>query len=80
MRRITALALLVVFASSGTSAREHSGTYYTDGEGRRVDRPMQAKDAQAGASAHCADGTYSFSENSRGSCSPHHSGVSAWLR
>lgn len=32
----------------------------------------------AGASARCADGTYSYSQNRRGTCS-HHGGVSEWL-
>jgi hypothetical protein len=32
----------------------------------------------AGASALCADGTYSFSMNHRGTCS-HHGGVTQWL-
>ncbi len=31
----------------------------------------------AGATAHCADGTYSFSLNHRGTCS-HHGGVVQW--
>jgi len=32
----------------------------------------------AGASAKCRDGTYSFSEHHRGTCS-HHGGVASWL-
>lgn len=32
----------------------------------------------AGATAKCSDGTYSFSQNSRGTCS-HHKGVIQWL-
>jgi hypothetical protein len=32
----------------------------------------------AGASAKCRDGTYSFSQHRRGTCS-HHGGVGSWL-
>jgi Protein of unknown function (DUF3761) len=34
--------------------------------------------APSGASAHCRDGSYSFSRNHRGTCS-HHGGVVRWL-
>jgi uncharacterized protein with FMN-binding domain len=33
----------------------------------------------AGATAKCRDGTYSFSQHRRGTCS-HHGGVEEWLR
>lgn len=33
----------------------------------------------SGASAQCRDGTYSFSQHHRGTCS-HHGGVSRWLK
>ena len=33
--------------------------------------------APAGASAHCTDGSWSFSEHARGTCS-HHGGVATW--
>jgi hypothetical protein len=32
----------------------------------------------AGATAQCRDGSYSFSEHHRGTCS-HHGGVASWL-
>ncbi|WP_371425116.1 DUF3761 domain-containing protein [Tardiphaga sp.] len=52
--------------------------YYTARSGHRVHRPMQASRAPAGASAQCADRSWSFSESRRGTCS-HHGGVSRWL-
>lgn len=52
--------------------------YYTAHSGHRVHRPMQANRPPAGASAQCADRSWSFSESRRGTCS-HHGGVSRWL-
>src|SRR5438874_10353652 len=52
--------------------------YYTNRSGHRVHRPMQSATVPAGATAQCADGSYSFSEHRRGTCS-HHGGVSRWL-
>jgi len=51
---------------------------YVNSEGDTVCSPETAPSAPAGATAQCADGTYSFSENHRGTCS-HHGGVSSWL-
>src|SRR3954454_916464 len=45
----------------------HSPAYDTD------------SDVPADASARCGDGTYSFSESHRGTCS-HHGGVSKWSK
>lgn len=55
-----------------------SGEYYTAASGHRVHRPVRAPAAPAGASARCADGSWSFSESRRGTCS-HHGGVASWL-
>ena len=41
-------------------------------------RPSQQNPAPQGATALCRDGTYSFSQHRRGTCS-HHGGVSKWL-
>jgi len=41
-------------------------------------KPSQQNPAPQGATALCRDGTYSFSQNRRGTCS-HHGGVSKWL-
>src|SRR3954447_21281763 len=53
---------------------------YTNVSGQRVHAPAYDVDGDipAGASARCSDGTYSFSQNHRGTCS-HHGGVSEWL-
>lgn len=51
---------------------------------RNVITPNQSEIAKKpihpeGASARCRDGTYSYSQNRRGTCS-HHGGVAEWLR
>lgn len=55
-----------------------SSDYYEASSGDCVHRPEAATSAPGGATAQCADGTYSFSEHRRGTCS-HHGGVSSWL-
>ena len=54
--------------------------YYTNVDGNKVHSPAKSLDngIPAGASAKCRDGTYSFSQNRRGTCS-HHGGVASWL-
>jgi len=59
------------------TAATSGGDYYTNVNGNRVHRPVRANSKPAGASARCSDGTYSFSENRRGTCS-HHGGVATW--
>ena len=51
---------------------------YISSSGHCVHRPVRAPKAPAGASARCRDGTYSFSEHRRGTCS-YHGGVAEWL-
>ena len=53
---------------------------YVNKAGNTVHRPAHTKDGSVpnGASAKCLDGTYSFSQSRRGTCS-HHGGVSQWL-
>jgi hypothetical protein len=53
-------------------------TYYTNVDGNKVQSPTKYDGVPAGASARCGDGTYSFSQNRRGTCS-HHGGVAEWL-
>lgn len=60
------------------SASLQSSDYYTNSRGNRVHRPMRANRAPQGATAKCRDGTYSFSQSLRGTCS-HHGGVAVWL-
>lgn len=53
-----------------------AGTY-TNSYGNEVPSPYYADTVPAGASAKCKDGTYSSSQNRRGTCS-HHGGVAEW--
>lgn len=63
---------------SESDLQEH-GTY-TNSDGEQVHRPAHAKNGKVphGASAKCADGTFSFSRHHRGTCS-RHGGVVEWL-
>lgn len=61
-----------------TGGNSPSG-YYTNSRGRRVQRPTFSENGPPdGATAQCRDGSYSFSQSRRGTCS-HHGGVSRWL-
>jgi hypothetical protein len=51
---------------------------YINVDGNRVQSPTYYPSTPAGASAKCRDGTYSFSQNRRGTCSGH-GGVTQWL-
>ena len=53
--------------------------YYTNKAGQRVQSPTKASAAPKGATAQCGDGSYSFSQSRKGTCS-HHGGVARWLR
>jgi len=54
--------------------------YYVNSSGNTVHSPAYSANDEvpAGATARCADGTYSFSEHRQGTCS-HHGGVAEWL-
>lgn len=52
--------------------------YYTNSRGNQVHSPAYAPTVPVGAYARCRDGTYSFSQSRRGTCS-HHGGVAQWL-
>ena len=54
-----------------------NGTY-VNSAGATVCRPEVASSAPSGATAKCGDGTYSFSQSRRGTCSSH-GGVAVWL-
>lgn len=56
-----------------------SGDYYMHSRGVQVQRPTFSENGPPpGATAQCRDGSYSFSQSRRGTCS-HHGGVSRWL-
>jgi hypothetical protein len=52
--------------------------YYRNSDGNCVHRPQHTATAPTGATARCTDGTYSFSQHRRGTCSGH-GGVAQWL-
>src|SRR5437660_1265621 len=53
-----------------------NNNYYINSQGNEVHSPANSTDGSipAGATAKCGDGTYSFSQSHRGTCS-HHGGV-----
>jgi hypothetical protein len=51
---------------------------YVNSVGNTVCSPAASPSAPAGATAQCADGTFSFSQSRSGTCS-HHGGVGQWL-
>jgi hypothetical protein len=67
----------------GTQAKAPKATakphYYTNSSGQRVQSPTKAATVPPSATAQCRDGSYSFSQNHRGTCS-HHGGVARWLK
>ena len=80
---LPASAGLLPSSTSQAEARGNSSAYcgsdsYVNSRGNCVHRPVQSVSVPAGASAQCRDGSYSFSQSRRGTCS-HHGGVSRWL-
>jgi hypothetical protein len=69
---LAAIALVVPAWASGDDAN-----FYTNVSGNHVHRPEHSDKPPAGATAHCRDGTWSFSQHHSGTCS-HHGGVAAW--
>ena len=63
-----------------TPITRRPGPGYVNSRGEWVPSPTRTPNdsAPVGASAHCRDGTYSFSRSRRGTCS-HHGGVAEWL-
>lgn len=53
--------------------------YYTNKYGNRIQSPTYYNSRPSGATALCRDGSYSFSQSNRGTCS-HHGGVAQWYR
>ncbi|MFL6735616.1 MAG: DUF3761 domain-containing protein [Sphingomonas sp.] len=88
-RRLLAFAFLALSAPSSShsisgaaSAARLPGTcgidFYLNAHGNCVHRPVHESRAPRGATAKCRDGTYSFSQSRRGTCS-WHGGVAVWL-
>ena len=72
-----ALVALALIAAPTQSFADNSSDYYTNSSGHRVHRPARSQTPPAGATAHCRDGTWSFSQHHQGTCS-HHGGVESW--
>ena len=63
--------------SAGKVNCTNNGTY-VNSKGQTVQRPENCSGPPQGATAQCRDGSYSFSQSRRGTCS-HHDGVGKWL-
>lgn len=57
------------------TTKPSGGSGYTNSQGNHVPSPSSDP---SGATAKCRDGTYSYSQSRRGTCS-HHGGVAQWL-
>jgi hypothetical protein len=76
-KALASVFLLSIFVAPLASL-EAKGTY-VNAKGNTVSTPVYAKVIPRGATARCKDGTYSFSQSRRGTCSGH-KGVSSWLK
>jgi resuscitation-promoting factor RpfB len=72
INKITKVGAYVAPVQAPTS---NSGSGYTNSQGNYVESPSSNP---AGATAQCSDGTYSYSQSRKGTCS-HHGGVASWL-
>lgn len=70
----TATPTLTPTPTSGLS----NNNYYINSNGNTIHSPAYSNTVPAGATARCRDGTYSFSQHRRGTCS-YHGGVAEWL-
>ena len=63
-----------------TTSGPCAADYYRNSNGVCVHRPIKTQNTSVpnGATARCRDGSYSFSQHRRGTCS-HHGGVAKWL-
>lgn len=61
-----------------TTPQLSNDNYYKNVDGNTVHSPTYSNTVPVGAMGRCRDGTYSFSQNRRGTCS-HHGGVATWL-
>lgn len=68
---------ITFYNPTNSRVRSNRVRYYTNRYGNRVQSPTIYNSKPAGATALCRDGTYSFSQNRRGTCS-HHGGVAIW--
>lgn len=66
-------------AAPATAPGLCAADYYRNSDGVCVHRPVKTQGSAVprGATAQCRDGSYSFSQHRRGTCS-HHGGVAKW--
>jgi uncharacterized protein YraI len=78
--RSSGYALEEYLTRQAPPAQQAAGRGYINSDGQWVQSPTRTADGlpPAGATAHCRDGTYSFSQHRQGTCS-HHGGVARWL-
>ena len=72
---VSQVTLVGTYVKPAPATSSSSGSGYTNSQGNHVASPSSNP---SGATAQCGDGTYSYSQSRRGTCS-HHGGVSVWL-
>jgi hypothetical protein len=79
-RRFDGYVIQRGLTTDSTVAAPLVGKGYINSRGQWVPSPQpgSADQPPAGATARCRDGTYSYSQSRRGTCS-HHGGVAVWL-
>jgi Tfp pilus assembly protein PilV len=80
LERIQRERLCLAQAAETNEAELQTHRHYKAKDGHEVHSPAKSTHDQVpiGASAKCRDGSYSFSQHRRGTCS-HHGGVGVWL-
>lgn len=63
---------------NNSNSSKSNSDYYINSKGEKVKSPTHSSSVPEGATAICNDGTYSYSQSRRGTCS-HHGGVKQWL-
>lgn len=76
--QVTSIGTYVAPAPAPAPSDSCTNGTYVNSEGNTVCSPEASSSVPAGATAQCADGTYSFSQSHSGTCS-HHGGVAQWL-
>jgi hypothetical protein len=81
MRKVALVLATIAAAATAGAASAHPNSalcsrgYYKNVSGHCVHSPSSSA---LGATARCADGTFSYSEHASGTCS-HHGGVAVWI-
>jgi hypothetical protein len=80
LERIQRERLCLAQTAEPDEAELQAHRHYKAKDGHEVHSPAKSRHDQVptGASAKCRDGSYSFSQHRRGTCS-HHGGVGVWL-